>query len=146
MIGMFQRPQRSFSRGPDEESLGLLYEKAGLDIDEISKINKGLRLGQLKRLRAREKRPVSDESDARTLKWLRHGIEERRRIAEGLATVSSAAPGQTSRVYLDTPFMIQANSPDRLIDTKPEAWNSMAHFRADYFDDISRNTIGPLTG
>ena len=120
MMGLLRRRQPIIPRrNLDEKSLRESLKQAGLDFDEIKKINHTLSLGQQKRLSAMEKRPTRDEKTmAVALKALRRGFEERRRRAE------SVTAGGTTRVFLDTPFMIQANNPGRLLGSKIEGFNS----------------------
>src|SRR5438046_9665254 len=83
---MLDFPRRLIRRGRDEESLRQSLEKAGLDFDEIKKINKKLRRGQLDRLRAQEKRSNQDEESVSEAKKVLHGwVEEQRRNADWIA-------------------------------------------------------------
>ena len=111
---LFQRPHRRMHRGPDEGSIRRSLEESGLDFDEIKKINKTLRRGQMERLRAREKQPARDEPSIATAKEVLHRwVEEQRRGAERFPPLNP--PKFPARVYLDTPFLIWANPPSGLL-------------------------------
>lgn len=139
MMGLLRRRQPiTPSRRLDEKSLRESLKQAGLDFDEIKKINHTLSLGQRNRLQAMEKRPARDEKAvAVALKALRQGLEQRRRRAE-----QSPTAGQPTRVYLDTPFMIQADKPNRLLGSNIEVFNSTASLLVDYHDEIPTDNNG----
>ena len=132
---LFHRPHRRTHIGPDEAAVRRSLEESGLDFDEIKQINKTLRRKQMERLRARESRSVGNkQSIAETKKLLRRWVEERRRSAKRLRPIRP--PALPTTVFLDTPFLIWANPPSGLIDSKAEAWNSTAQFGLDYSDEI----------
>jgi hypothetical protein len=132
---LFHRPHRRIHTGPDEAAIRRSLEEAGLDFDEIKQINNTLRRKQMERLRARERRSVGNkQSIAEAKKLLRRWVEERRRSAKQLPPFRP--PALPTTVFLNTPFLIWANPPSGLIDSKAEARNSTAQFGVDYFDEI----------
>jgi len=130
MMGLRRRPRQLLPGSLDQDALKRL--QAVLDLDKIKKINKS----RLKKLRGLlDKRPHRDKSDATVLKSLRRAIQERRRAARRVS-VGASPPGQITRVYLDTPFMIQANKPEWLLDSQIESFNSTAQAQIQYIDTI----------
>jgi hypothetical protein len=105
-----------------------------LGLDEIKQISKTLKRKQMKRLRAREKRPVGNkQSIVEAKKQLRRWVEKQRRSAKQLRPFHLPA---TTTVVLDTPFLVWANPSGGVIDSKAEASNSTAQFGVNYTEDI----------
>ena len=112
----------------------MALEAIGLRFDAINKSNKKRKRSEP--LHALGKKPAQDKkSPATTLKAIRYGISQRRKDAKRLRLLNF--PPQSTRVYLNTPFMIQADPAKDLDSSQIKPWNSIARFLTSYSGDAN---------